>query len=194
MVPSLCESVARQARQHCASRGYVSGPNWNPLEPHDPVSALAMARFLIGSGWFDHYLAVAPEGHAYGFFFERLGVPVHEVFVDYPPREVTRADDLPAVAGKRVLLIEDDLVSGTSLRLLVAALQPHGPASVALYLGRRADSQFPENAPPPITSIYLAETHLNPAHRAEDEADFLRVFAENATSTDNSWKNERASS
>jgi hypothetical protein len=131
MVPSLCESVARQARQHCAARGYVRGPNWNPLEP-----------------------------------------------------EVTRADDLPAVAGKRVLLIEDDLVTGTSLRLLVAALQPHGPAWVALYLGRRADSQFPENAPPPITSIYLAETHLNPAHRAEDEADFLRVFENDFTPTE----------
>lgn len=49
MIPrSLLESVARQTQQHCAARGYVSGPNWNPLEPHDPVSALAMARLLVG--------------------------------------------------------------------------------------------------------------------------------------------------
>ncbi|MBX9625354.1 MAG: hypothetical protein K2X82_16225 [Gemmataceae bacterium] len=174
--PGLVERVVRQAREHCAAKGYVGGPNWNPLEPHDPVAALAVARLLVGSGRWDHYVAVAPEGHAYGFFFERLGVPVGEVFVDYPPRAVTGADGLAVVAGGRVLLIEDDVVSGVSLGLVVSALEPYRPAAVGVYLGRRADGQFPENVPAGMGEVILAETHLDPADRPRHEADFVRIF------------------
>ena len=177
MVPQqLLESVAQQACQHCAAKGYVSGPNWNPLEPQDPVTALAMASLLVGSGQFDHYLAVAPEGHAYGYFFERFGARVLSVFVDYPPRQVTQADNLTAVSGGRVLVIEDDVVSGVSLGLVVDAIRIHRPASVSVYLGRRADSQCPENIPAEVEAVYLAEAHLDPADRPRHETDFLRVF------------------
>jgi hypothetical protein len=135
-----------------------------------------MARLLIDSRKFDHYLAVAPEGHAYGFFFERLGVPVLSVFADYPPREMTLEDDLSVIQGARVLLIEDDVVTGLTLQLLVATLVTHQPASLSLYLGRRADSQFPEHIPAEIDPTYLAETHLDPADRPRHEAEFVRVF------------------
>jgi hypothetical protein len=173
---SLLDAVALQARRHCSGRGYPDGANWNPLEPQDPVCALAMARLLVESGQFDHYLAVAPEGHAYGFFFERVGAMVREVFVDYPPRPITRTDDLTVLAGGRVLVIEDDVVSGVSLGLVVAALQVHRPKQIAVYLGRRADGQFPENVPIGVDGIYLAETHLRLADRFRHEEDFFRVF------------------
>jgi hypothetical protein len=173
----LVKQVARQAREHCARRGYIDGPNWNPLEPQDPVAALAMARSLIGSGRFDHFVAVAPEGHAYGFFFERLGARVGSVFVDYPPREVTEAEGLFEVAGRRVLLIEDDVVSGVTLALVVAAVEAHRPASVSVYLGRRADGQFPQNVPASVAAVFLAESHLDPTDRPGHEAEFVRFFA-----------------
>jgi len=173
---ALLKRVAVLAREHCARRGYVEGPNWNPLVPQDAVVALAMARSLIGSRRFDHYVAVAPEGHAYGYFFERLGVRVGSVFVDYPPREVTEADGLGEAAGKRVLLIEDDVVSGVTLALVVAALEAHRPASVSVYLGRRADGQCPENVPQSVAAVFLAESHLDPADRPAFEADFVRFF------------------
>ena len=173
--------VVRQARDHCAALGYVEGPNWNPLEPQDPVAALAMARFLIGSDRFDHFLAVAPEGHAYGFFFERLGARVLSVFVDYPPRLVTQAEGLAAVAGGRVLLIEDDVASGMSLRLVLAALESHPPASVSLYLGRLGDGQCSKNVPEVVAEVYLAETHLNPFDRSRHEAEFVQEFGAGTT-------------
>lgn len=177
MVPEwLLDRVAAQAREHCAARGYIRGPNWNPLTPHDPVAALAMARVLVGSKRFDHYVAVAPEGHAYGFFFQRLGVPVGELFVDYPPRRVTGVERLAPVAGGRVLLIEDDVVSGVSLGLVVTAVLQLRPASVAVYLGRRADGQFPGNVPAAVSRVHLAETDLDPADRPRHEADFIQVF------------------
>ena len=77
------ERVSAQVREHCRARGYTQGPWLNPLVPVDCISAWAMARYLAGAGEIDHYLAVAPEGHVYGFCFEKLGVRVHSVFVDY---------------------------------------------------------------------------------------------------------------
>ncbi|WP_460597757.1 hypothetical protein [Geomonas sp. Red276] len=44
----------------------------NNFIPHSAVAAFGMAKLLASK--FDRYLAVAPEGHIYGYFFERLGV------------------------------------------------------------------------------------------------------------------------
>ena len=83
----IVERVSAQVREHCRARGYKEGPWLNPLVPVDCISAWAMARHLAGAGEIDRYLAVAPEGHVYGFFFEKLGVRVHSVFVDYTSGE-----------------------------------------------------------------------------------------------------------
>jgi hypothetical protein len=129
-----------------------------------------------GHGLFDHCLAVAPEGHVYGYFFERLGIPVLSVHVGYPPRRVEVLDDLAVVRGGRVLLLEDDVVSGVTLRLVVDALGHHGPHSLALYLGRRKEDQILENIPPEVSAVYLAEDRLRPAERGQDEAEFAAFF------------------
>ena len=149
----LLELVAEAVRRHCAAKGYVRGRNWNPLTPQDSVAVLAMARDLTGSGAFDHYVAVAPEGHVYGFFFERLGARVLSIFVDYPPTRVESADDLSAIHGQRVLLIEDDVVSGISLDLVMKEIARHEPSSVSLYLGRQKDSQQLHNIPSQIDRV-----------------------------------------
>jgi hypothetical protein len=173
---SLVDHVAELVRAHCAARGYVSGPNWNPLTPRDPVAALAMARSLVQSGRFDHYVAVAPEGHVYGYFFERLGARVLSVFVDYPPRRAEPVEGLAPIRGGRILILEDDVVSGVSLGLVVSELARHAPQSLALYLGREKDYQQMQNVPPSITDVYLAEDHLDPAERERHEAEFLEFF------------------
>jgi hypothetical protein len=172
----LLEQVAEAVRDYCAAKGYVRGPNWNPLTPQDSVAALAMARGLTGSGAFDHYVAVAPEGHVYGFFFERLGAPVLSILVDYPPTRVESADDLSAIRGGRVLLIEDDVVSGISLDLVMKEVARHEPSSVSLYLGREKNSQQLQNVPPQIDRVYLAEDGLDPAGRGRYESEFFDFF------------------
>jgi hypothetical protein len=98
----LLAEVEERVLCHCASKGYVTGPNWNPMLPQDCVNAHAMARHLIESEAFDHYIAVAPEGHVYGFFFEQLGVRLLSVEVDYPPTHVVLLDDLSVLRGCRV--------------------------------------------------------------------------------------------
>jgi hypothetical protein len=172
----LHERVAEAARDHCAAKGYARGRNWNPLTPQDSVAALAMARDLTGSGAFDHYIAVAPEGHVYGFFFERLGAQVLSIFVDYPPTRVESADDLAVVRGRRVLLIEDDVVSGLSLELVTTEIAQHEPNSVSLYLGREKDSQQLQNIPSQIDRVYLAEDGLDPTGRGRYELEFFDFF------------------
>jgi hypothetical protein len=173
----LLERVVADVSRHVRrSKGYEEGPWVNPLAPVDCVAAFSMARLLTKRGLFDLCIAVAPEGHVYGYFFEKLGVPVLSVHVGYPPRRVEVLDDLAVVRGGRVLLLEDDVVSGVTLRLVVDALGPHTPRSLALYLGRRKEDQILENVPPEVRAIYLAEDHLRPAEREKDEAEFAAFF------------------
>jgi hypothetical protein len=172
----LLDRVAENIRSHCAAKGYVSGPNWNPLTPQDSVAAFAMARWLQQSGRFDDYLAVAPEGHVFGYFFERLGIPMLSAFVEYPPRCVDLVDDCSAIRGRRVLVVEDDIISGVSLALVVSALATYAPRSLSLYLGRDKESQQLENVPELITEVYLAEDHLDPAERGRYDAEFVKFF------------------
>lgn len=179
MVPEkLLQWVSDEVRRHCAARGHVSGPNWNPLTPWDSVAALAMAKFLVRLGRFDYYVAVAPEGHVYGYFFEKLGIRILSVFVDYPPRQVKLEDDFSAIRGRRLLVLEDDIVSGVSLNLVVNELANYAPHSLSLYLGREKDSQLLENVPPVIKEVYLAEDLLDPAERGRYEAEFIEFFAD----------------
>jgi hypothetical protein len=174
----LLEQVAEAVRGHCTAKGYVGGRNWNPLTPYDSVAALAMARYLIGLRAFDRYVALAPEGNVYGFFFERLGAQVLSVFVDYPPTRIDSVDVLSVIHERRVLLIEDDIVSGISLKLVIKELARHEPSSVSLYLGREKDSQQLDNIPSQIDAVYLAEDVLDPARRGQYELDFLAFFHE----------------
>jgi hypothetical protein len=170
--------------QHCAALGYVDGPNWNPMLPVDPVAAFAMACLLTRSGLFDHVVAVAPEGHVYGYFFERLGVPVLSVFVEYPPQGVILGESIETVRGGRVLLLEDDLVSGTTLRQVVAALGAFAPQSLWLYLGRRKEDQFLDNTPPEIRGVFLAEDCLDPAARAAAERELLALLGHDGSANE----------
>jgi hypothetical protein len=139
---------------------------------------MAMAWYLIGLRAFEQYVAVAPEGNVYGFLFERLEAKVLSVFVDYPPTRVDYVDDLSVIHGRRLLLIEDDIVSGNSLRLAMRELSRHEPSSVSLYLGREKDSQQLNNTPSQIEAFYLAEDVLDPASRGRYESDFLAFFQE----------------
>lgn len=153
-------------RQHCRSKGYSEGPGVNNLIPHDCINAFHMARLLIESGEHDCCVAIAPEGHIYGYFFERLGAKVLSVYVDYPPTKLAIVDDLAVIRGKKVLLIEDDVISGLTLRLVIGGLQQYRPCSLSLYLGHCKHVQHVLNVPPEIKNIYIAEDCLDPLQRS----------------------------
>jgi hypothetical protein len=135
-----------------------------------------MAKRLSSEQWLDVCVAGAPEGHVYGYFFEAFGMPVLTVHVDYPPRRCEVFDDLDGIRGKRTLILEDDVASGTSLRYVVETLQCFQPDSIDLYLGRRKDCQTLDNVDPVVRKLYLAEDLLNPADRETHEAEFIEFF------------------
>ncbi|MDF1844926.1 MAG: phosphoribosyltransferase family protein [Rubripirellula sp.] len=169
--------VAASIDQHVrASKGFEEESWINPLTPVDCVSAFAMASMLTEENRFDQLVAVAPEGHVYGYFFEQLGNSILTVHVDYPPRRCEVLDNLSGIRDQRVLILEDDVASGTTLRLVIAELKQHRPASIDLYLGRPKESQVIEFVDVAISTIYLAEDHLDPSDRGNDEARFIQFF------------------
>ncbi len=170
------DRVLADVRRHCQGKGYREGEGVNNFVPHDAIAAFAMARSLIGSGRFDRYVAIAPEGHIYGYFFERLGAHVLSVFTDYPPTRVESTDDLSVLKGGRVLLIEDDVIGGRTLRLVVGYLKQFAPASLALYLGHTKGIQQLRNVPAEVGAVYVAEDHLDWGSRNADEAAFAVFF------------------
>lgn len=173
----LLNAVLADVRRHCEAKGYREAPGVNNFVPHDPVAAFAMAKLLTKAN-FDVYLAIAPEGHIYGYFFERLGVPVSSLFVDYPPTSCTAEhDDLGVVRGKNVLLIEDDVRSGRTLGLVIEHLRLYGPHSLHLYLGHGKGVQVLENVPRDIRKVYVAEDLFSWDTLQELEPEFERFFA-----------------
>ena len=77
---------------------------------------------------------------------------------------------------ERVLLIEDDVVSGISLDLVMKEIAEHEPSSVSLYLGRQKDSQQLHNIPSQIDRVDLAEDGLDPASRGRYESEYVDFF------------------
>ncbi len=183
MVPSplLNVVVAGVSRHVQMSKGYETDSFVNPLTPVDCVSAFMMAKTLTERHLFDVCISVAPEGHVYGYFFEQFRAKVLSVHVDYPPRRCELLDDLNVISNQRVLILEDDVASGTTLRLVVHALLEYAPASIDLFLGRRKDSQNLEAIHPAIQMVYLSEDLLKADEREVHEQLFVRFFAEQNT-------------
>jgi hypothetical protein len=135
-----------------------------------------MAKLLTQGEMFDYCVSVVPEGHVYGYFFTFFSASILTVHVDYPPRRCDPLDDLQVIRDQRVLILEDDVASGTSLRHVVQALLEHQPVTIDLYLGRRKNCQTLENIDSAIRMVYLAEDFLDPSRREEGEAEFLKFF------------------
>ena len=166
-------AVSRHVRN---SKGFEEESMVNPFEPHNCVAAFAMSRLLSQGDHFDYCIAVAPEGHVYGYFFELAGAAVLSVHVDYPPRRCIALDDLGPIAGKRVLILEDDVASGTTLRLILSVLEEYHPQRIGLYLGRAKRNQTLENIDSRISETYLSEDYLDPAQLPRLQTDFEEYF------------------
>jgi hypothetical protein len=127
ILQELLERVLSEVDKHVrASKGYETESWINPLAPVDSVAAFTMARVLTEQHLFDVCISVAPEGHVYGYFFEKcFGASILSVHVDYPPRCCHVLDDLDAVRGKRVLILEDDVSLPANLGLILAEALQH---------------------------------------------------------------------
>lgn len=181
LIDRVVESVEHYVRD---TKGYEQHEWGNPLSPVDVISAFTMAKLLTESGDYNQYVAVAPEGHIYGYFFDRCcSVRVLSVHVGYPPTGCELLDDMGVIQGQSVLLLEDDVASGKTLELVVEALKPFRPASIDLYLGRPKDGQVLDHIDPGIGKVHLAEDHLKPSQRTEHEIEFVEFFWQRLSDT-----------
>ena len=173
---SIYTAVCEDVQRHCMAKGYREGNGVNNFIPHDAIASYGVAKLLAGK--FDRYVSVAPEGHIYGYFLERMGISVLSVFTDYPQTCCTSDDDLTVLENKRILLIEDDVISGKTLQLVVDYIKQFNPASLALYLGHNIGIQHLSNVPREIEreSIYVAERSLNQKDWMNLENEFLEFF------------------
>ena len=177
LAPELLERVDRQVEAHVRqSKGFEQDSMINPLVPVDTVAALAIAKQLIEQSRFDAFVAVATEGHVYGYFFEQFGAAVLSVHVDYPPRRCVLLDDFAVIKGQRLLILEDDVASGTTLHLVIDELENFKPNSMDLYLGRPKANQTLENIDSRVNKVFLAEEHLSAADRPRHEDEFRSHF------------------
>ena len=146
----------------------------NPHYPSNPLAAFNAAQKAVREG-FDIILIVGPEGFAYEPYFQDLGMPTVAVNIpesgENEPRTIKLFEDLTALQGKKVLVVEDDIRTGATLQKLLEHLQPHNPASLGLYLGQPEQFQKVTNIPPSFEKIYLAEDSPS---AGKDFAEYLK--------------------
>jgi hypothetical protein len=169
------EQVKEKVRAYCHNKGFQETEDTNNFIPHDCIKAFQMAKLLTSQG-FDIYLAIAPEGFIYSYFFEAFGAKIISVTADYPPTYVKANEDLSAVKGKSVLVIEDDVIGGGTLRLLVKELAPHEPKELSVYLGHNKNIQRLHNVPPEYKKSYVAEDVLDRQKWLQYEREFIEFF------------------
>ncbi|GEM_PF-1521427 len=168
-------SYDTMAHARFAPRAATFASQRNIDNPHLPQSYLSSLRCAIraANDGYDMALIVGPEGCAYAPLFEDLRMET--ITVNIPEaefggaRSVTAIDDLARLRGRRVLVVEDDVQSGATLRALLATIRPHDPQLLGLYLGAPPHRQLAENIPDAFETIYVTDGSDSDA----DEAAFL---------------------
>ena len=139
--------------------------------PHSYTAAFRAAKAAL-KGNYDVALIVGPEGFAYEPIFKDLGIST--VAINIPEdsfggaRTMAAFDDLAALQGKRVLVVEDDVQSGATLKKILVETALHAPKSWGLYLGLASQYQQKDNIPPAFRKVYVAD-----ADDAKNDAAFL---------------------
>ncbi|PIR47074.1 MAG: hypothetical protein COV07_00925, partial [Candidatus Vogelbacteria bacterium CG10_big_fil_rev_8_21_14_0_10_45_14] len=154
--------------------------------PMRPLAALHAAREAVKAG-FEVALIVGPEGFAYEPYFLDQGVQT--VALNIPEsapgvtREITGSEDLAVLQGKRVLVVEDDVRTGATLKKIIEHLSANVTcASLGLYLGQPAEYQEMSNIPAEFKELYVANADRETARKTfmeYMESKGLRLFKNN---------------
>lgn len=148
--------------------------------PQKVSCAAFITRNIVSSGKIDIGLSVEPEGYAYAYFFQAQKLPILHVFADFNEQggiDYRPLDNLQGLEGKRVLIIEDDVQTGRTLRAVLGHLEAHPAASYSLFLGAGVQWQQLTSVPAQISEIYI-NTEQTARHAAphQDEAALVGIF------------------
>lgn len=138
---------------------YSQQHGWGRIfKPHTLLESSLNAERIIRSGEIDIGLSVEPEGCAYAYFFETLGLDVLHVYAEFDGKggiDFQLAQPLDALRGRRVLLIEDDIRTGLTLRTVLDGIKGVGAKSFSLFLGNNLPYQNLGSVPPQVIRTYL---------------------------------------
>ena len=150
--------------------------NIEATQPHDVFESLKLSRQIMQEKNFEVVLVIGPEGCKYAVPFELAGLPLVEIFIDDsdPARPYQALDDLEAIRGKKVLLLEDDVCSGATLRRTLEHILPREPQSIELFLGNPLFFQTLSNVPSEISRVHTV-TPVSDEEQIEIIDWFLRL-------------------
>lgn len=160
-LPESFAAIMAMARYDEAGRELASARKVNNRHvPHSYTASFRNAQRAM-RGKYDVALIVGPEGFAYEPIFKDLGLPTVAINIpeaDFGGKRTLKAfDDLAQLKGKSVLVVEDDIQSGATLKKLLEELQPHRPKRLGLYLGSQAHFQMLDNVPSTFKRVYVTE-------------------------------------
>jgi hypoxanthine-guanine phosphoribosyltransferase len=73
--------------------------------------------------------------------------------VECPPTKLQTRDDLLGIAGEEVLIIEDDVIGGGTLRIVIEELLKYKPRNLSLFLGHGKVFQHLDGIPREIGHV-----------------------------------------
>lgn len=145
--------------------------------PHSYTTAFRTVLELMAGDSYDVALIVGPEGFAYEPIFHDLGLPTLSVNVPESKyagrRSLREIEDLAGLKGKRVLVVEDDVRSGATLRRVLRSVAPHHPADLGLFLGLPGSRQVMESIPKIFRKVFVSDEY-----READQLVFLTHLSE----------------
>ncbi len=159
------EAFAGPAKKYADRKGVV-----NEHAPSHYLGVWKRVQELTYTEKYDAVVFVGPEGFSYEPLFPRTkpSVAVNIPLLSGEGREVDWLDDPSLLRGKNVLVVEDDVVSGGTLKALMKQLERVNPRGVDLLLTLPKGYQKVENIPSNIGHVYY------PAEETPDvEAEFV---------------------
>ncbi|VVC03537.1 Uncharacterised protein [Candidatus Bilamarchaeum dharawalense] len=172
----LTELVVRtEAMEYVRSHGHGK-----LFVPHKISGSFTNAGAIVRSGEIDIGLSVEPEGCAYAYFFEAHGLPVLHVFADFDDHggiDYRETEDLTRLSGRRVLLIEDDVRTGKTLKAVLAHIEHFGILELQLFLGNLDQFQNINAVPTRIAKVHSnnGQSSIGEQGLADDE--FVAFFS-----------------
>lgn len=166
--------VSEEAREYAVRHGHGK-----TFIPHGILESAANSWKIIEGKTVDIGLSIEPEGCAYAYFFDAQGMKVLHVFADFDGNggiDYRKIDELGNLEGKRVLLIEDDVQSGITLRTVLRQIAGAGAASYSLFLGNRSLYQNLGSVPRTVSKVYLNGSESSCSGRDEMEQNLIDHF------------------
>lgn len=174
----LHEVVTTLLRQEV--RDYYSRHNLRPFFADDSIVSFSTARRVIEERQVQVGIAIGPEGFTYASIFALLGLPILHVHVDEYSTTIDRPykelDDLRGIAGKYVLLIEDDVQSGKTLERVCENITGYSPSTISLYLGKSRKYQNLANVSKEFAKVYTVPNHLTDRQKRKEIDILIRIL------------------